>query len=315
MRKLFLLFLISVSLAFPAATFAEEPSIRGFKGYIEFSEAEKAEHLLGVGKITRSAGACIQSYIDEQSDFWEKWKLSRFYGYESDWNRKWTQEQKEAQFKRMGVPISEMAKLKPVSCVNMTLDCLGIGFKSARQEHLWKKIKAFTLANDQDGSSLQLGLQRLGWKVLYWNPDTTKAAEWDQEERARDKKIRQGNEPENQFRFFGWHAERLRGVRKKMHYYFNPVDDATSLTDYGTTVPAKFTRVPFFVGNVHTGFHIFPGKFGYVIEAHNRSRPTNRRTIEAGNFDPSHPREPHPNGGAYGTYRSGLIAVPPGYGY
>ncbi len=300
---------------FTPEAYSQEQTIRGFKNFIEFSDLERAEHLPGIPAITRAAGACIQGYLNEQNDFWEMWKLSIFYGHESDWNRKWTQQQKDALFNRMHVPLSEMKKLKPVSCVTMTLSCLEIGFKAARQEHLWERIRKFTLANDQSGIALQLGLQKLGWKVLYWNPDTSKAKEWDDEERARDQKIRQGNEPENQFRFFGWHQDRLRTVRKSMTYYFNPVDDATSLTDYGPSVPAKFLKVPFFVGTVHTGFHVFPGKFGFVIEAHNRSRPTNKRTIEAGNFDPSHPREPHPNAGAYGTYRSGLIAVPPGYGY
>jgi hypothetical protein len=293
----------------------EEKSIKGFKSYIEFTEAERSEHERGIAKVASKAGHCIQRHLDEQNAFWDQWKLSRYYGYESDWNRKWTKEQKEAQFRRMHVPLEEMKKLKPISCVNMTLDCLAEGFKAARQDTLWAKVKAFVAANDQDGTSLQLALQRLGWRVLYWNPDTSKVKEWDLEERERDKKFREPDEPANQARFWGYHEDRLRKVRAQMMYYYSPVDDAVSLVDYGANLPRKFTRVPFFVGTVHTGFHVFPGKLGFVVEAHNRSRPTMRRTIEGGYFDPFHPREPHPNGGEYGTYRSGIIAVPPGYGY
>ena len=67
--------------------------------------------------------------------------------------------------------------------------------------------------------------------------------------------------------------------------------------------------------SVAISFHVFPGKSGYVVEAHNKSRPTERRTIEGGWFNTLDPREPHPNGGAYGRYCSGLIALPPGFGY
>ena len=288
---------------------------RGFNGSLEFSEAEKIEHLRGLSKVVKVAGDCLQTHLDEQTEFWNQWKLSRYYGMESDWNRKWTQAQKEAQFNRMHVPLEEMAKLKPVNCVLMTLACLQNGFHSAGQDKLWQKISDFTAANDRDGLALQYALQRIGWRVLYWNPDTSKAKEWDEEERARDKKIREGNEPENQFKFYGFHEQHLLAVRKSKMYLYNPVDDATSLIDYQRTVPAKFNNVPFFVGTVHGGFHVFPGKFGYVIEAHNKARPTERRTIEAGYFDTLHPREPHPNAGVYGIYRSGPIAVPPGYGY
>lgn len=293
----------------------EQKTIRGYKGYIEFSEEEKAEHRAGIAQVTKTSAACIRRHIQEQTEFWEMWKLSRFYGIDSDWNRKWTQEQREALFTRMHVPLKEMAKLKPINCIMMTLSCLEQGFHAAGQEAHWQKIADFTALNNKTGTSLQFALQRLGWKVLYWNPDTTKARDWDEEEKARDKKIREGNEPENQFYFYGFHEVRLASVRKSMMYLYNPVDDATTLIDYQRTIPEKFRRVPFFVGTVHSGFHVFPGTFGHVIEAHNKSRPTNRRTIEDGAFDTLHPREPHPNGGAYGRYRSGLIAVPPGYGF
>ena len=299
------------------------PRIPGFEGHIEFTDREKAMHAKKISILVEAAGKCLQTHIDRQNNFWEQYKVSAYYGYDSDWNNplKTTQQDKENLFTRMNVPLSLISQLEPISCVNMTLKCVEAGFSAAGQLDIWAKIKAFTLANGQDGTALQLALQRLGWKVLYWNPSPEKVQEWDKDDLERDAKIRQGNEPVDQFHFFGRHEERLAGVEKNKMYLFNPVDDAETLVGYGTKIPAKFTRIPFFVGTAHGGFHVFPGKFGKVIEAHNHTRITNKRTVEAGPFDPlgqlptqNHRPEFHPDAGAYGIYRSGIIAVPPGFG-
>lgn len=295
---------------------------RGFKGSVEFTPEEISKHFQRIQPFTREAAACLQWHMERQEFFWEKYKLAAFYGYESDWNRKVTIEEKKAFFIRRHVPLEVLDEIKPISCVNMTLDCLERSFKKTGQMSAWVKVKDFTAANNQYGNALQFALQKLGWKILYWNPDTSKVAEWDHQERERDKKIREGDEPENQFGFYGWHADRLRQVREKKQYYFNPVDDGTSLVDFGASPPRKFLQLPFFVGTAHTGFHVFPGYKGIVVEGHNRARITDRRTVESAPFDPlgqiptenGKPRF-SPNGGLYGVYRSGLIAAPPGYGY
>lgn len=230
-----------------------------------------------------------------------------------------TKADKEAFLKNRRIPLEVMAQLSPTSCINLTLDCLREGFLSTGQAASWEKIRAFTLLNDQSGLALQLALQKLGWKVLFWIPDTNAVRQWDEDERK--------SHPVNKIRFWGWHEERLRQVTKFSRYYHNPVDDKTSLVNFGAKLPAKFLKIPYFVGTVHSGFHVFNGSFGFVIEGHNSKKITDYDNIEGGLFDPMGlantgwfnswlgRRTYHPDGTPYGIYRSGLMAVPPGYGY
>lgn len=187
-----------------------------------------------------------------------------------------------------------------------------MSFLSTEQASAWAKIKAFTLANGQSGLALQLALQRLGWKIAYFNPYTNRVVEWDKEEMAAD--------PKNTVKFWGWHEYRLHQVMKEKRYLFNPVDDTTSLINFGPKLPASFLKVPFYVGTVHSGFHVFMGKGGYVVEAHNRKSITDPGNVEGGPFDPMgvnrgwfSREKPHPNGDQYGVYKTGLMAIPPGY--
>lgn len=104
---------------------------------------------------------------------------------------------------------------------------------------------------------------------------------------------------------YRWATIKSRGM-----YYMNPVDDARSLVNFKTEMPEKFLDVPFYVGTAHTGYHVFPGTFGQVIEGHNTRAITDRNTLESSPFNPM-----EDGGGPRGQYFSGLVAVPPGFGY
>ena len=97
---------------------------------------------------------------------------------------------------------------------------------------------------------------------------------------------------------------------KEKIYYHVPVDDATTLVGFQTAVPESFQKIPFFIGTAHSGYHVFPGFFGNVIEGHSMLPLTARNNVELSLFNPL-----VPSGGPRGTqgekYRSGIIAIPP----
>ena len=93
--------------------------------------------------------------------------------------------------------------------------------------------------------------------------------------------------------------------------YFNKVDHKSQLVGFGTTVPAEFRNVPFFVGVAPTGYHVFPGFAGDIIEAHSTRRLDSIDNLERSAFNPL-----KTGGGPRWTttekYRSGLVGIPPG---
>ena len=279
---------------------------KGHAGRLDLTLDEILTHQKRVQEFALDAAYCLQWHLQKHKDFWTKYHISAFYGTQSPYMTM-TLEQKQADLKSLNVPPEIAKELSPLSCVDLSIDCLKYAFRETGQESLWQKIHKFIVDNDKDGTAVQLALQQLGWKVLYWNPDVSQNKVWDENEKKQS--------PDDEFSFWGYHQERYQQVLTKHQYYFNPVDDSTSLVNFGRRLPQKFMQVPFFIGTAHTGFHVFPGFNGYVIEAHSSAVITQERTIEAGPFDPLNPKEPHPDAGGYGTYLSGLIVVPPGYGY
>ena len=160
----------------------------------------------------------------------------------------------------------------------------------------YQKIYQFARANDLDGSAVIHALQKLGWRVYFWNPTPPQNERWDAEERN--------------WRSKGWHAYRYSTVMNRGNYYYNQVDDKSLLVGFGTTVPSEFKRAPFFIGVAHTGYHVFPGFEGTVIEAHSTRPLSSINNLETSPFNPL-----GSGGGPRWTptekYRSGLIALPP----
>ncbi|MGZ3703256.1 MAG: hypothetical protein ACXWSD_15840, partial [Bdellovibrionota bacterium] len=154
--------------------------------------------------------------------------------------------------------------------------------------------------NGVDGMATQYGLQQLGWKVLYWNPDVRYNRQWDQQERQHN--------PTNSDRFWGDHEEYWQSVQHQGRYLYNHVDDIRLLVNFGTTSPSFLRSVPFWVAIAHGGYHVFPGTFGQVVEAHSTRQITDPKSLQSAPFNPLAGLAP-----TDGMYHSGIIAVPGKY--
>ncbi|MES2856644.1 MAG: hypothetical protein V4692_12310 [Bdellovibrionota bacterium] len=279
-------------------------SVSVSQAQVTFSEEEVATHKAQIGLIIDTASSCVQNTWDEHVAFYEKHGVSKFYG---DRKEEYASPSKRRAALRMyGKSESLEPELVGISCVGLTTKCLGKGFTAAGQGETWKRIYAEMRVHGMDGTKLQAMLRNLGWKSIYWNPDTSKNAAWDIEDRKLNPliptKVWMG--------VWGDHANRYQTALKKGTYYGVPVDDVTTLVDFKTTVPESFKQAPFFVGTAHAGYHVFPGMFGEVIEAHSRRNLNAFDNLEISEFNPLGTK-----GGPRWTrsekYRSGIIVVPP----
>lgn len=285
-----------------ASTTISTPAL-ALEGALDFSETEIRQHASTLPRLMDSASACLQADLDRHYDFYAKWRISPFYGDQSSFAKS-TPAGRREYLRRLRfdeAQIDSLLKtLEPTSCIGLTLKCLEKGFLSANQANLWTKLRDYVKLNGTTGAALQDGLQRLGWKTLYWNPDVSRNEAWDAQERA--------DMPTNPRKIWGEHAAHWRAVQTKRKYLYNRVDDIRTLVNFGRETPAALKPIPFFVGVAHVGYHVFPGSFGQIIEAHSTRQLNDAQTVETSPFNPL-----AEGGGPRGQYRSGLIAVPPGY--
>jgi hypothetical protein len=304
----------------------------GYSGSIAFTEAEKRRHEQGLKAIMETASACLEEDLSRHADFVRRFGISAFYGDNSSFAKKkikrpdgstavvaTTDDDKRAHLRRFRLDESLIRQLippkacprgiadcpllmQPTSCIGLSLKCLGNGFQAAGQGELWQRLYAFTKKNNARGDALQMGLQQLGWQLVYWNPDFSKAREWDREEQARY--------PGNPKNIWGQHEASLRSVLSSRHkYLYETVDDWSSLVNFGATVPARIQQVPFFVGIAHLGYHVFPGSYGRIIEGHSTRQISDAETLQTSPFSPLM----EGGGPRGGPYKTGLVAIPPGY--
>ncbi|MBC8097156.1 MAG: hypothetical protein H7Y43_15220 [Akkermansiaceae bacterium] len=279
------------------AAFLPLTGFAAFRGSIEFTANEKSAYQRHNGTVTRVARRTLEDIWNDHLAFHRRWGVSRYYGDRSQLLN--TRAKRITALQQAGAPTSLVDQLKPTSCVGLAIECLGAGVRAAGDPVLdgaWRKIQAFTRANEQDGSAMIHALQGLGWAVHFWNPAPQDNARWDAEERNWPSK--------------GWHAYRYSTVTNRGNYYFNRVDNRSLLVGFGTRVPTEFRNAPFFLAVAHTGYHVFLGFQGEVIEAHSTRRLDSINNLERNPFNPL------ANGGAprwtpTEKYRSGLIAVPP----
>jgi hypothetical protein len=269
-----------------------------FKGSIAFTESEKVSHLATLPVILKTSAACLEGDMKRHYDFYTQFGISPFYGSNSAYSKMSPAERRQHLI-QLGKNPALVSEMQSTSCVGLTMKCLGRGFEAAGQADLWKRLKAYTVLNGVDGTALQDGLQKLGWKILYWNADTSQNKKWDAEEQARH--------PGNKDHFWGYHESNWQAVVKRGRYYYDNVDDITSLVNFGKKVPEAIKSVEFFVGTSHMGYHVFPGTYGKIIEGHSTRRLTDPRTLQAAPFNPI-----GGGGPTDGEYRSGIVAVPPG---
>lgn len=271
----------------------------GYQGSIDFTADEYARHQNDVDGIVRDAAACLQRDLDHFHSFMKKYGVSPYYGDRGAFG-KLSYADKKAYLRELGFNPALVDQMEPLSCVELALNCLGEGFKKNNEADLWARLRAYTILNGVDGMALQNGLQKLGWKLLYWNPDTRMNRSWDAAEKQRN--------PTNSDRFWGYHEEFWQQVQHLGKYLYNKVDDYRELVNFGTTSPQFLRDVPFFVGIAHGGYHVFPGTMGQVIEAHSTKQITDPKNLESAAFNPLAGLAP-----TDGMYHSGLIAVPGKY--
>jgi hypothetical protein len=289
--KTFVLSLVSL---FVGSTTA----LAGFEGSISFTDSERNAHIAQIDTIVTTAVECLQADLAFHQTFFAENGFSPFYGDQSSFSKKSTAG-KKAELSALG-RADYVSKMQPTSCIGLTSKCLGKGFAEVGQADVWKRLKAFTDLNGADGSALQKGLRDLGWRVLYWNPDTERNVYWDDDEKKKH--------PGDPKHIWGYHEERWQSVKNGGRYLYNVVDDYSTLVNFHQTPPQSFQQIPFFVGIAHGGYHVFPGYYGSVIEGHSTRQITDPQTVEQSEFNPL-----VKGGGPRGDYRSGLIAVPPGY--
>lgn len=268
-----------------------------FKGTLAFNEEETKLHLDTILVLVNEADQCLNDNIKRHQEFYKKYGISAFYGQNSAFS-KMSQKEKVDFLVSKKLDPKLVNELSATSCVGLALKCLEKGFSVTNQEEAFKRLKAYVVANGVDGTALQDGLSKLGWKTLYWNPNPEKNKTWDLQERLAD--------PRNKKHFRGFHEDNYVAVKNKNRYYMNNVQDATTLINFGSNEPEYLKSIPFFVGTAHMGYHVFPGAHGVVIEAHSTRAITDENTIESAPFNPLDDR-----GAPSGRYRSGLISVPP----
>jgi len=282
-----------------------------YQGSISFTAAEKAEHADRASIVAESAASCLTDTYAEHVSFFEQHGVSKFFG-----NRRYVKGEKAGrradgnvltpirpELRKAGLDPNLENLLTSMSCVDLARRCLAEGFARAGESDLWARIDAFNQQNGNIGPAVLIGLQALGWKLVYWNPDPSQNAKWDAADKARN--------PTNSSHVWGYHQARYESVMgPKRKYYEYSVDDRTTLNGFGKKVPASFLAAPFFVGFAHTGYHVFVGQRGQVIEAHSVRSLFSKDNVENNPFNPL-------GGGApmrtnTEVYLSGLIAVPPG---
>ncbi|MGZ3650039.1 MAG: hypothetical protein ACXVB9_05375 [Bdellovibrionota bacterium] len=289
----------SLALLLAALAIAPQAAKAGFQGSISFTDDERAAHEQAVDQIESTAAACLARDLNHHKTFFQRYGFSPYYGDRGSFG-KLSYEGKREYLRQNGFNPALLEQMQPISCVELMLNCLGEGFKSAGEGEFWSRIRAFTILNGVDGMATQYGLQQLGWKVLYWNPDVRYNRQWDQQERQHN--------PTNSDRFWGDHEEYWQSVQHQGRYLYNHVDDIRLLVNFGTTSPSFLRSVPFWVAIAHGGYHVFPGTFGQVVEAHSTRQITDPKSLQSAPFNPLAGLAP-----TDGMYHSGIIAVPGKY--
>jgi hypothetical protein len=274
-------------------------AVGSYKGFISFTPDERAAHDLALDQIEQGAATCLQRDLRHHQDFLQEHGFSPYYG-DRGYFGKLSYAGKASYLQQHRFDPALLSQMEPISCVELMLNCLGEGFDGAGQGTLWARIRQFTLGNDVDGLATQYALELLGWKTLYWNPDTRQNSQWDAREQAKD--------PTNLKRLWGHHEEFWKLVQRKGRYLNNEVNDSRTLVNFGTRPPPFLQNIPFFVGIAHGGYHVFPGTYGEVVEGHSTRKITDPKSLQSAPFNPE-----GGGGPTDGSYHSGLITVPGKY--
>lgn len=278
-----------------------------FADVATFTKDEIAEHQKNISTITETTADCLDAVYDDHLDFFQEWGISKYYG---DRNPQYAT--KNGRLKALAYykkPSYLINYLEPMSCIGLAMRCLRQGFSAAGMDATWDKIYAsLKVGNKLYGTDLQKNLIKLGWISYYWNPYPENNAAWD----AEDQKLNPLKPGTKWNPVWGGHAFRYNQAVNKGYYYEVDliVHDAVSLVGFKDVQPAFFKDIPVFIGVAHAGYHVFPGRFGEVIEAHSVRALNAKDNLEFSQFNPL-----MMGGGPKWTnterYRSGVVVVPP----
>jgi hypothetical protein len=269
-----------------------------------FTSAEVRKHRDTLDVFTDAAADFLDWVFADHIAFFNKWGVSKYYGERKPEHR--TRERRMAQLRKFRKPEFLVDQQVATACIVLAMQACERGFNATGMPNTWKKIHTqLKVDNKLFGTDLQIMLQQLGWKIYYWNPDPSKNAEWDADDKATNP-LRPGRV---WMPVWGGHVLRHASAVNRGVYHDSKVDNATKLVGFKKTQPVAFKTVPFFVGIAHAGYHVFPGRRGDVVEAHSMREMIARDNIEVSPFNPL-----AQGGGPRWTrsekYRSGLIAVP-----
>lgn len=293
---------------------AQNPSI-----VIIPTESEMEQYLSNKKLVHDVTSKCITNIWDTHLDFFKVNKVSKYYGDRNPLYFK--RSQLVEALKSYGVPTSLVDELEPTSCIGLTRRCLKEGFYETKNlvlQNLWDRIEKNVIANGVSGVVLIQNLQAIGWKVLYWNPAPANNTKWDQEDVKNLTNVKVVNwdsgikNAQGQFVYhsgWGMHTARYKQVLKSGKYYTVKVDDQTTLVNTGTKIPDSFKQANLFVGVAHAGYHVFPGMYGEVIEAHSMRALNSIDNLEKAPFNPIGGGSPKHTKSE--KYRSGILAIPP----
>ncbi|HRK07332.1 MAG TPA: hypothetical protein PLZ57_06150 [Pseudobdellovibrionaceae bacterium] len=290
-----------------------------------FTAEEIERHRQLSPQLAQLSAQCINSVWSTHVEFQRRYGFAKYYGnrhYGKNYHRV---DVRKATLRQNFPNLSQRAidegapQMESTACITMTLRCLEQAFQQTGQTTTWQKLEAWVGRKDPRtgsvnwfGHELQLALIDLGWRSLYWNPDPSQNAQWDAEENEIWKRTvpEKPHDPKR-----GQHVATYNSVMRRSRYYTVPVDDRQTLVGFGTRPPASFKATPFFVAIAHLGYHVFPGSFGRVVEAHSTRRLGAFDNIEMGEFNPllGQRHGYAPRWTNVELYRSGLLVVPPGY--
>jgi hypothetical protein len=269
-----------------------------------FSAGEIQAHKNKLQAITTTGAKYLDDIYADHVAFYNQWGVSKYYG-----NRRkdyQTRAGRVAALQALGKPAFLADQQVGTACILLAMQCLKQGFGAAGLSSIWDKIYGILkIDNAFYGTDLQLMLQQLGWKIYYWNPNPSKNAAWDEE----DRRLNPPKPGKTWNPVWGGHLLRYNSVVNRGIYYETKVDNNSKLVNFGTAPPASFKNVPLFIGIAHAGYHVFPGRRGDVIEAHSMRNLDARDNLEVAPFNPlavgGAPRWTRSE-----KYRSGLMAVP-----
>ncbi len=234
-------------------------------------------------KVAAGGAQSIEMRMTGHQTAIERTGIGTYFGDHSEWKSMSAAERKAwvAENKKPGTTPTEP---KESSCIGWAMENVGAAYAAAGKSERWAQIMKTVVAKGSKGTDLAIELKKDGWESVYWNPDTKKPDDGNNE-----------------------HPYTASLVKSGKPYYGIAVDH--QVTNYRPTEGSgtakdmsgieKLKKVPFFFGLARGGTHTFVGRQGKVNEFHWSDMPNSKHAIEESALQKF-------------MWNSGVIMVPPG---